>query len=82
MAIHHAIARAIDSVRPGARSHSIDELSVDLDPRDEPERVLAEVKAAIREATGPIVTVSCGVAPSAYPAKPGAEANRPHAAIV
>ena len=82
VATHHAIARAVESVLPGARSHSIDELSVDLSPTDAPETVLAQVKRAIRDAVGPIITVSCGVAPSSYLAKTAAEANKPDAAVV
>lgn len=82
VATHHAIARAVDSVLPGARSRSIDELSAELGPADEPDRILAQVKDAIRAAVGPIITVSCGVAPSSYLAKTAAEANKPDAAVV
>ena len=82
VAIHHAIARAVDTVVPGATSRSIDELSVDLGPDDDPETVLRDVKGAIRQAVGSIVTVSCAVAPSAYLAKTAAEADKPDAAIV
>ena len=82
VATHHAIARAVDTVLPGATSRSIDELSVDLERGDDAEAILEAVKAAIREAVGPIVTVSCGVAPSAYLAKTAAEANKPDAAVV
>ena len=82
VATHHAIARAVDSVLPGAQSRSIDELSADLAPEDDPERILAQVKRAVFEAVGRIITVSCAVAPSAYLAKTAAEANKPDAAIV
>ena len=82
VATHHAIARAVDSVLPGAQSRSIDELSVDLGPEDDPERILTQVKDAIRDAVGPIITVSCAVAPSAYLAKTAAEAHKPDAAVV
>ena len=70
VAIHHAIARAVDTVLPGAQPRSIDELSVELDSGDDPERILAQVKSAIRKAVGPIITVSCGIAPSHFLAKP------------
>ena len=66
----------------GAKPHSINELSADLDPNDHPERVLREVKKTIRAAVGPIITVSCGIAPSVYLAKTAAEANKPDAAAV
>ena len=82
VATHHAIARAVDTVIPGATSRSIDELSADLDTNDDPRAILVAVKAAIRQAVGPIVTVSCAVAPSAYLAKTAAEANKPDAAVV
>ena len=81
-ATHHAIARAVDTALPGARSCSIDELSVDLGHRDDPETILQQVKAAIRKAVGPIITVSCGIAPSSYLAKTAAEANKPDASVV
>ena len=82
VATHHAIARAVDTVLPGATSRSIDELAVDLEHSDDAEAILEAVKTAIRRAVGPIVTVSCGVAPSAYLAKTAAEANKPDAAVV
>ena len=82
VATHHTIARAVDSVLPGAQSRSIDELSAELGPEDDPERILAQAKRAIRAAVGPIITVSCGIAPSAYLAKTAAEANKPDAAVV
>ena len=82
VATHHAIARAVDTVLPGATSHSIDELSVDLERGDNPEAILEAVKTAIRRAIGPIVTVSCGVAPNGYLAKTAAEANKPDAAVI
>ena len=82
VATHHAIARAVDTVLPRAVSRSIDELSADLDAGDDPRAILASVKEAIRAAVGPIITVSCAVAPSAYLAKTAAEANKPDAAIV
>ena len=40
------------------------------------------MKAAIAEAVGPVITVSCAIAPSAYLAKTAAEANKPDAAVV
>ena len=40
VATHHAIARALDTVLPGARSHSVDELAAELAPSDEPEAIL------------------------------------------
>ena len=82
VATHHAIARALDTVVPGARSHSVDELAAELAPSDEPEAILEQVKAAIAETLGPVITVSCGVAPNAFLAKTAAEANKPNAAIV
>ena len=82
VAVHHAIARAVDRVVPGAQSRSIDELAADLSPTDDPETVLVGVKSAIREAVGSVITVSCGVAPSSYLAKTAAEANKPDAAVV
>ena len=82
VATHHAIARAVDTVLPRAVSRSIDELSADLDAGDDPRAILAAVKEAIRAAVGPIITVSCAVAPSAYLAKTAAEAHKPDAAIV
>ena len=82
VATHHAIARALDTVLPGARSHSVDELAAELAPSDEPEAILEQVKAAIAETLGPVITVSCGVAPNAFLAKTAAEANKPDAAIV
>ena len=82
VATHHAIARAVDSVLPGAQSRSIDELSAELGPRDDPEAVLAQLKDAILTAVGPIITVSCAIGPSAFIAKTAAEANKPDAAIV
>ena len=82
VAVHDAIARAVDTVLPGAVSRSIDELSADLDAGDDPRAILAAVKEAIRAAVGPIITVSCAVAPSAYLAKTAAEANKPDAAVV
>ena len=82
VATHHAIARALDTMLPGARSHSVDELAAELAPSDEPEAILEQVKAAIAETLGPVITVSCGVAPNAFLAKTAAEANKPDAAIV
>ena len=82
VATHHAIARAVDTVLPRAKSRSIDELSADLAPSDHPEKILEDVKTAIRQAVGPIVTVSCGIAGSSYLAKTAAEANKPDAAVV
>lgn len=82
VATHHAIARAVDSVLPGARSRSIDEISAELGPSDHPETIVADVKNAIREAVGRVVTVSCGIAPSTYLAKTAAEANKPDAGVV
>ena len=82
VATHHAIARALDTVLPGARSHSVDELAAELAPGDGPEAILDQVKAAIAETLGPVITVSCGVAPNAFLAKTAAEANKPDAAIV
>ena len=67
---------------PGAQSRSIDELSAELASEDDPEHILAQVKDAIRAAVGPIITVSCAVAPSAYLAKTAAEANKPDVAVV
>ena len=82
VATHHAIARALDTVLPGGRPHSVDELAAELAPDDEPEAILKQVKAAIAETLGPVITVSCGVAPNAFLAKTAAEANKPGAAIV
>ena len=82
VATHHAIARALDTVLPGGRPHSIDELAAELAPSDEPEAILEQVKTAIAETLGPVITVSCGVAPNAFLAKTAAEANKPDAAIV
>ena len=76
VAIHHAIARAVDTVLPSAQSRSIDELAADLEVNDNPQAILDAVKAAIAEAVGPIITVSCAVAPSDYLAKTAAEANK------
>ena len=82
VATHHAIARAVDSVLPGARSRSIDELSAELGPSDHAETIVAEVKGAIRKAVGPVVTVSCAVAPSTWLAKSAAEFHKPDASVV
>lgn len=76
VATHHAMARAVDSVLPGARSCSIDELSAELGPGDESQGVLERVKTAIRDAVGDIITVSCAIAPSSYLAKTAAEAKQ------
>ena len=65
--------------RNRARSTSSPQISP---PSDQPEKILDEVKSAIRQAVGPIITVSCGIAPSAYLAKTAAEANKPDAAVV
>ena len=72
IATHHAIARAVDTVLPGAKSESIDELSAELAASDHPETILDQIKRAIRNAVGPIIMVSCGVAPSAWLAKTAA----------
>ena len=82
VATHHAIARAVDSILPGGQSRSIDEISVDLAPEDQPEDILARVKTAIRDAVGHVITASCAIAASAYLAKTAAEANKPDAAVV
>ena len=59
-ATHNAIAHAVDSVLPGARSHSIDELSVDLGPDDDPECILAQVKAVTRRGERAAMKVPTG----------------------
>ena len=82
VATHHAMARAVDTVLPGGKAHSIDELSAELGPRDHPETIIEGVKRAICASLGPVVTVSCGVAANAFLAKTAAEANKPDAAVV
>ena len=67
---------------PGARAHSVDELSAELGPRDDPETIVEGVKRAICASLGAVVTVSCAAAANSFLAKTAAEATKPDAAVV
>ena len=73
VATHHAIARAVDTVLPGAKSESIDELSAELGANDDPETILTQIKQAIRDAVGEIIT-PC---PAVSPRPPGSQKQPP-----
>ena len=82
VAIHDRMVCAVGAVLLVAAVHSIDEISARLSPRDDPPSVVDRVKRSVAAALTRLVPVSVGVAPSAWLAKCGAEANKPDAAMV
>ena len=79
LSITRSLGRSIPWCRARHRAQSTSFPSTS-GPMMNPETVLRDVKGAIRQAVGSIVTVSCAVAPSAYLAKTAAEADKPDAA--
>ena len=77
---HRRMVRAVDTVIPVLRACSIDEVLCRLDRRDEPYRLMRDVKAAVLDALGSIVTVSLGVAPTPLLSKIAAESRKPDGA--
>ena len=82
VAVHERMVAAVGVVLPVVAVHSIDELSAQLAPRDDPPSVIERVKRSVAGALTERVPVSVGVAPSAWLAKTAAEAHKPSAAVV
>jgi DNA polymerase IV len=86
--MHHRVLRAIDTVIPVHKVHSIDEVSCRLDQREraggpEAARELAlRVKAALRERCGPLMRCSIGIGPNRVLAKLGTDLMKPDGLII
>ncbi len=78
---HEKIAEAVAGVRPIERVCSVDEMVIRLTPaeadRESAGRIAHEIKAAVREKVGELVTCSIGLAPNAFLAKIATEMEKP-----
>ncbi len=86
--MHHRVLKAIDTVIPVEKVHSIDEVSCRLDKcqresgPDGVRRLALRVKAAIRERCGPVMRCSIGIGPNRTLAKLGTDLMKPDGLII
>ena len=82
MRAHHWAVSAVDRVLPVDAACSVDELVCRMDGRRPAPEVVSELKGALREALGPRVTASVGVAPTRWLAKTVCSVDKPDGCTV
>ena len=74
--LHHALVACIENVVPVREVHSVDEVSIELTPSDDPAALMGALQEAVYSSFSPALTFAAGVASSAWLAKVAAECGK------
>ena len=74
--LHHGLVACIDAVAPVHEVHSVDEVSIELSPTDDPVQLIDDLREAVDAAFSQALSFSAGVASSVWLAKVAAECGK------
>ena len=74
--LHHALVARIEEVAPVHAVHSVDEVSIELTPSDDPVELMHALQDAIYSSFSPALSFAAGVASSIWLAKLAAECGK------
>ena len=74
--LHQALVACIESVVPVREVHSVDEVSIELTPSDDPAALMGALQEAVYSSFSPALTFAAGVASSVRLAKVVAECGK------
>ena len=74
--LHHELVACIENVAPIHEVHSVDEVSIELTPSDDPAGLMEAIREAVCSSFSPALTFAAGVASSVWLAKVAAESGK------
>ena len=74
--LHHALLACIENVVPVREVHSVDEVSIELTPSDDPAALMGALQDAVYSSFSEALTFAAGVASSVWLAKVAAECGK------
>ena len=74
--LHHELITRLEQVAPVHEVYSVDEVSIELTPSDDPAVLMAALREAVRCSFSPALTFSAGVASSLWLAKVASECGK------
>ena len=74
--LHHALVACIEQVVPVREIHSVDEVSIELSPSDDPAALMEALRGAVYSTFSPALSFAVGVATSVWLAKVAAECGK------
>ena len=74
--LHHELVACIENVAPIHEVHSVDEVSIELTPSDDPADLMEAIREAVCSSFSPALTFAAGVASSVWLAKVAAESGK------
>lgn len=74
--LHHEFVACIEQVVPVREIHSVDEVSIELSPSDDPAALMEPLRGAVYSTFSPALSLAVGVATSVWLAKVAAECGK------